>query len=98
MRSRGILGVCFAMVVCLSSHSAAAFDRFVIVNGQVLDAYWLAQLDEAAGERVPDGRYWLNLETGAWGYEGGPLQAYIGRPTYDTVKDSFYVQNPAICP
>jgi hypothetical protein len=98
MRSGVIPGACFATVLFLSSQAATAIDRFVVVNGQLLDAYWLAQLDEAAGERVPDGRYWLNLETGAWGYEGGSLQGYIGRPTYDTVKDNFCVQNPGICP
>jgi hypothetical protein len=86
------------MVLYISLNVATAFDRFVVVNGQLLDAHWLALLDEAAGERVPNGRYWLNQETGAWGYEGGPLQGYIGRRNYDTVKDDFCVRNPGICP
>lgn len=113
MRSRMISGACFATVFAICSLSATGLDRFVVVNGELLDAFNLAQLDAAAGEHVPDGRYWLNLETGAWGYEGGPLMGYIGRPVdegpslyrdgdpslYDEdVRDGFCEQNPGICP
>jgi hypothetical protein len=27
---------------------------------------------------VPPGRYWLDVNTGAWGYEGGPQQGVVG--------------------
>ena len=91
-----------AVALAVAAQSGLGFDRFVVVNGQLLDGYSLMELDAAAGERVPDGRYWLNYQTGAWGYKDGPIMGYIGdRYTgrrYDVTKDDFCVQNPGICP
>jgi hypothetical protein len=29
------------------------------------------------GAPVPSGRYWVNWQTRAWGYEGGPRQGWL---------------------
>lgn len=53
--------------------------RFVIVNGVLMNAAQLTILDSLnCGSPVPDGRYWLNTQTGAWGYQGGGQEGVIG--------------------
>lgn len=53
--------------------------RMVVVNGQRLDAAQIAQLEQRNCARVPDGRYWLDVRTGAWGYAGWPqVQGVVG--------------------
>jgi hypothetical protein len=71
----------FVLVLALSVAPAWGLGRFVVVNGQLQDAYSLAVLDAAVGEPVPNGRYWLNYSTGEWGYEGGPPQGIVGQDT-----------------
>jgi hypothetical protein len=44
----------------------------VIINGQLIQGQALAELEAIVGSPVPAGRYWLNLNTGDWGYEGNP--------------------------
>ena len=57
---------------------AALAERFVFVNGARLSAADVASLDEVTCSSVPDGRYWLDFETGVWGYEGIPAsQGFI---------------------
>lgn len=52
--------------------------RYVVVNGLRLDTAAMARLDRAACLRVPDGRYWIDMRTGIWGYEGGAPQGRVG--------------------
>ena len=53
--------------------------RQIYINGERLDARGIALVDQlSCGARVPNGRYWLNMITGAWGYEGGPIQGVVG--------------------
>ncbi|MBT0962927.1 hypothetical protein [Denitromonas iodatirespirans] len=52
--------------------------RYVVVNGQRLDTAAMARLDRAACLRVPDGRYWIDMRSGIWGYEGGAPQGRVG--------------------
>lgn len=68
------------LTLCLGHLAAAAQPaRVVVVNGSLLDSVSIAQLDRAACSRVPDGRYWLNLHTGQWGYAGEPwVRGHIG--------------------
>lgn len=68
----------FAAIVVSTGQYGFGADRFVVVNGQLLDATSLVDLEMAVGEPVPDGRYWLDAQSGAWGYENGPIQGYIG--------------------
>ena len=52
--------------------TAALAQRNVWVNGQRMGAGQLSQLDRAHCGFVPDGRYWLNLRSGVWGYWNNP--------------------------
>jgi len=93
--------------------SAMAYQRYVVVNGALMNPTQLAFLDGMHGEYIPDGRYWLNLNTGEWGYEGGPAQGVLGGDDYsgstistgcngqfdfDCKKANFCEQNPGVCP
>jgi len=59
---------------------ALAQQRSVVVNGALMTPQQLQVLDTLAGEPVPDGRYWLDPASGAWGYEGGPVEGTLGAP------------------
>ncbi|MGZ5224939.1 MAG: hypothetical protein ACXWCS_12285, partial [Burkholderiales bacterium] len=48
--------------------AASAQTRSVIVNGQRVSDAQVAYLEHRACTAIPNGRYWLNLQTGAWGY------------------------------
>lgn len=66
-------------VWALAAGSAVGQTRFVIVNGQRLSDAQVAQLDRVQCTRIPNGRYWLNTNTGAWGYAGNPMrQGWLG--------------------
>lgn len=70
-------------VVLLASLPFLALDayaqRVVSVNGQYLNGQQLMALDQLVGAYVPNGHYWLNTQTGAWGYVGSPIiQGYLG--------------------
>lgn len=79
-------------------------ERNVVINGQLITGQELMLLDTLNGEFIPPGRYWLNLETGAWGYEGGPQQGVINEKdstdnsSFDDVYSNFCVKNPGACP
>lgn len=49
---------------------AWAQTRAVIVNGQRVSDAQVAHLERRACAPIPDGRYWLDLQTGKWGYPG----------------------------
>lgn len=66
-------------VAGLAAGSAEAQTRFVVVNGQRLNDQQIAYFDRVQCVRIPNGRYWLNTATGAWGYAGVPVvQGYLG--------------------
>jgi hypothetical protein len=59
--------------------SASAQPRSVVVNGQRLNGAQIAQLEQRACTPIPNGQYWLNLQTGEWGYAGNPrVRGVIG--------------------
>ena len=68
------------MLVCVFAlpMAASARGRYVVVNGQVLGPAAVARLDRAACARIPDGRYWIDMRSGVWGYEGGVPQGRVG--------------------
>src|SRR6185295_2772442 len=51
---------------------AAAQTRNVWVNGQRMTDAQVLALAQRACTPIPDGAYWLNMQTGAWGYWGNP--------------------------
>ena len=67
-----------AMLLLGVSPALLAQARHVIVNGQRMGPADLQRLDRASCTRVPNGRYWLNLRTGIWGYDGAPPQGRMG--------------------
>ena len=46
--------------------------RWVVVNGVLQNPAQLAALDRHACAIVPNGSYWLDYNTGVWGYAGNP--------------------------
>lgn len=81
MRIRSSL-VPAGLAIALAASSPAAAQspaRLVIVNGAVMNEAQLLVLDAVnCGSPVPDGRYWLDANTGAWGFQGDPQQGVIG--------------------
>jgi len=57
----------------------AAQSRWVVVNGQRLSDSDIARLERRACSRIPNGNYWLDVQTGAWGYARNPqVQGILG--------------------
>jgi hypothetical protein len=50
--------------------TASAQTRWVIVNGKRMNDAQLVELERRACAAIPDGHYWLDPQTGAWGYTG----------------------------
>ena len=74
-RGLAALAICLA----LSSAPADAQQRYVVVNGVLMTAQDLYVLDRLAGYYIPNGNYWLDPNTGVWGYAGNPYpQGQIG--------------------
>lgn len=75
------LCLCIMLVACgedsaTPATSATAPARSIHFNGHALDAgefATLAQLEAAAGTRLPDGKYWYDPICGAFGAWGGPV-------------------------
>jgi hypothetical protein len=71
------------MALTLGVSTEVLAQRFVVVNGQVMSPQELAILDRYACQYVPNGYYWLNTQTGLWGYAGNPApQGYISDGCY----------------
>ena len=51
--------------------------RSVIVNGQEISQRDLAALEFQNHAPIPNGRYWYDRISGAWGYQGGPSEGFI---------------------
>ena len=72
MRSRSASAL-LILALCFMATSAARADRHVVVNGVRLSPALLSELDAWHCGPVPDGGYWLDLQTGIWGYAGHPI-------------------------
>ena len=75
MNRKSCLIALFTACAALFAESAAA--RYVVVNGARLNTAEIQYLDRLSCSRIPNGRYWLNVRTGIWGYEGGGAQGHI---------------------
>jgi hypothetical protein len=51
--------------------------RDIIVNGRRLSPEQIAELEKAHCGPIPDGRYWLDLSSGAWGFVGTGTMGHI---------------------
>jgi hypothetical protein len=71
-----VLLLAAASATCID---AAAQSRWVFVNGQRMSDAQVAELTRIGCGDIPDGAYWLNTRTGAWGYAGNPrVQGVLG--------------------
>ncbi len=70
--TRVLIALAFAIAAAFASAPSQAQQRFVVVNGQFMSAEQLYVLDQMAGGFVPNGAYWVDPNTGIWGYAGDP--------------------------
>jgi hypothetical protein len=63
------------------SYPTAAGDRQppsgVIINRVSLEPARRAALEQQYGTHLPDGRFWYDHQSGAWGMEGGPTLGFV---------------------
>ena len=48
----------------------------VVINRIKLSDELLSAIKETYGSRIPDGKYWYDSISGAWGMEGGPTRGF----------------------
>ena len=58
------------LLSCMAGNAFA--ERYVVVNGQRLSIPEILHLERLHCGPIPNGRYWINLRTGIWGFEGNP--------------------------
>ena len=76
---RALAAIAVCLAISLTAAPAEAQQRYVVVNGVLMTAQDLYVLDRLAGYYVPNGNYWLDPNTGIWGYAGNPYpQGQIG--------------------
>jgi hypothetical protein len=68
---RSGLSIVVAVLILLSPTLALA-QRYVVLNGQRLNEGEIALLEARACTSIPNGHYWMNFNTGIWGYAGDP--------------------------
>lgn len=65
-----LLKLLIIMVLPLSLSVNAENARHIHINNEHLEINDIQLLDQIVGSQVGDGFYWLNMQTGQWGYEG----------------------------
>ncbi len=67
-----------SLALCMANGAQAS--RYVVINGQRMNPRQLVAIDRMNCIRIPNGRYWFNFYTKAWGYEGNPYpQGRVGQ-------------------
>lgn len=78
IRAHGLV-VSLAIAFSVVGTNASAQSRWVFVNGERLNDAQVANLARMNCSDIPNGSYWLNTQTGAWGYARNPqVQGVIG--------------------
>ncbi len=65
---------------------SANAERYVVVNGQRMTINQILYLEKIHCGPIPNGHYWLNTNTGIWGFAGDP------RPR-GRITDNCYYRN-----
>ncbi len=68
------------VLTAMFATAAMARERSLHVNGRALDASALARIEALEwnlGVRLPDGRYWYDERSGAFGRFGGPTETFL---------------------
>ncbi len=69
----------FGLIWIAAGMAHAAYDApNVWINGVRVDWDTLQMIEGLNCTSIPDGRYWLNPNTGVWGYADGPAQGRLG--------------------
>lgn len=69
----GRIGMASALVVgALAGGRAWPQARHVVINGQPLQPLQVQRIERLYCSPIADGRYWYDVQTGIWGYEGDP--------------------------
>ena len=62
-----------AMMFTACFAGLAAAERDIVVNGQRLNPAEIRYLEQWTCAPVPNGAYWLHMQSGIWGYAGNPI-------------------------
>lgn len=78
--------------VLLSFAAPSKAQAQVVINGYLYQGQELAELEYYLGS-IPPGRYWLDVNTGYWGYEGdSTVQGNIFTPPNNTQTSHPYIR------
>lgn len=73
-----------ALVLCVTSVNA---EQNIFVNGQRLSFEQIQRLEQIHCGPIENGGYWLDVNSGLWGYAGNPIpQGYITDNCYQQDK------------
>jgi hypothetical protein len=76
---KAVVSIIAVVIFGLWAQTLCAAPRLVVVNGMRLTPLQLAWLESKHCAPFSDGFYWLNLQTGAWGFAGNAgRQGFIG--------------------
>jgi hypothetical protein len=79
MLARRLASLLLLLLGLFGAAPASAQNRWVVLNGERLSDVQIAYLEQRACTRIPNGQYWLNTNTGAWGYARNPqVQGIFG--------------------
>jgi hypothetical protein len=65
-----------SLAILLTAHTASAQSRTVVVNDLKIPDAQLNAMEQQYRTRIPDGRYWYDRTSGAWGLKGGPTAGF----------------------
>ena len=70
MKTLAPISVYFLFVAMIAQSANA--ERLIFVNGKQLSVEEIEYIDQLACRTMADGDYWLDPDTGVWGFRGDP--------------------------